>query len=647
METDQYPKTIAATIMNRLSRTTVVQAISLHGWIPYPLKQGTEGIASRRGIALWFDHALVCILVSLSLTGCTPRNEDALAARRKQLLEEIGLPVANRVQPSEASNASLSTSEYEPAPSIASDNEKDGMSLSTNTDMSTERTERILLNSTPSQIDERSTPWIDPNQIPRMTWEIQYVGNQPVGYVHRWVETDRENGRLKIQAESRTILQRNGKSIDQEVALTSIERMNGELIRIEGTIKNETRKTRFLGVVLGEELRLEVSTEGVQSNTKKLKVPWNATLRGPFAIEQSLLRHPMREQEVREVSYFDPIQQQVVNARLEAMDYLDTAKFDGSSQRLLEVQSTAQIGETVTRALLWLDENGDSQKSYLPGIDVRSFRCDPVSARYVISRSELEALKIRDATFNRNAHLFRKESENPDPTDDQPVTFDLEFSDREKAIPLPSRTNQVVTTISPRSLKVIVYPISSDSYPIEGLDSEDAVTPFHRLATPVLNANHPQVQRFVQDTFKEQLIADDASTVQKADAIRKAIAETWELIPFDKKISIASEVLRSKQADCFDQAVLLTASLRAAQIPSRIVYGLRFQSPKAKQMTLHAWGEYFDGSKWLPIDSTSIESSRAIDRIRLSDTSMESLNPYEPILSIIKLMPNLEISLAR
>jgi hypothetical protein len=118
-------------------------------------------------------------------------------------------------------------------------------------------------------------------------------------------------------------------------------------------------------------------------------------------------------------------------------------------------------------------------------------------------------------------------------------------------------------------------------------------------------------------------------------------------IPFDKKISIASEVLRSKQADCFDQAVLLTASLRAAQIPSRIVYGLRFQSPKAKQMTLHAWGEYFDGSKWLPIDSTSIESSRAIDRIRLSDTSMESLNPYEPILSIIKLIPNLEISLAR
>jgi hypothetical protein len=608
METNPSPKTIAAPIMHRLSRTTAVQVISLHGWTPYPLRQKKERLAPHPGIAVWFDNALVCVLVCLSLTGCSPRDEDALAATRKQLLEEIGLPVTNRVQPSEASNSSASTPESEPQPSLASDDEKDGMSLSTNADMSAERTEQILPNSTPSQIDERSTPWIDPNQIPRMTWEIQYVGNSPVGYVHRWVEKDREDGRLKIQAESRTILQRNGKSIDQEVTLTSIERVNGELIRIEGTIKNESRKTRFVGVVLGGELRLEISTEGEQSSTRKLKVPWNTSLRGPFAIEESLLRRPMLEKEVREVSYFDPIQQQVVNARLESMDYLDTPKFDGSSQRLLEVQSTAQVGETVTRALLWLDENGDAQKSYLPGIDVRSFRCDPVSARYVISRAELEALKIRDASFNRNARLFRKESEDSIPADNQPVTFEVEFTDRDKTVPLPSRTNQVVTTITPRSFKVIVYPIASDHSPIEGLDSEDAVTPFHQLATPVLNSNHPQVQRFVQNVFKEQSIPDDATTAQRADAIRKSIAETWELIPFDKKVSTASDVLKSKQADCFDQAVLLAASLRAAQIPSRIAYGLRIQSPKAKQMTLHAWGEYYDGSKWLPIDSTSIAS---------------------------------------
>jgi hypothetical protein len=64
-------------------------------------------------------------------------------------------------------------------------------------------------------------------------------------------------------------------------------------------------------------------------------------------------------------------------------------------------------------------------------------------------------------------------------------------------------------------------------------------------------------------------------------------------------------------------------------------------------MSFHAWTEYHDGTKWMPIDASRSDAELRPDRVKFSDSPLSSLNGYEPILNILRLMPELGITLAR
>jgi hypothetical protein len=476
-----------------------------------------------------------------------------------------------------------------------------------------------------------------------LTWEIQYAGNQPVGYVRRSVEPAKTHGSgaLRLEAEARTVLQANGKAIDQRMQMVSIESDTGELIRIEGTIQNGTKRTRFIGVPKEGQLQVEVLNESGRTTQSH---PWDANMRGPFAIEQSLIRRPMQSRELREVRYFDPFQMVVVNAQLEAMEVLDTALLDGASQPLLEIQSTAKVGVSETRALLWIDAKGESQKSYLPGIDIRSFRCDPVTARYVVSRSEMEVISLREVALFGNVGLLESAKQ---------ATFRVDLRNADSKLELPSRTDQVARQDRPKSWEVTVFDVAggeaagTGAIP-EGLEDTDTVTERYLQATPLLNTNHAPLKQFVKQTMEENEIVDDAAPHRKAEILRKAVASKWPNSPFDRKIRSVAELFKAKQADCVDQAMLLGAALRVARIPSRVAYGLRFNGSKVRpMMSFHAWTEYHDGTKWMPIDASRLEDDSRPDRVKFSDSPVLSLNGYEPILNILRLTPELGITLVR
>lgn len=585
-----------------------------------------------------FDWRAFCVVIGLAclggVSGCAPQSESELASVRQAMLREIGLPVASNTEspnlPSETAPSETSASGPIGTPSPAA------AGIETNDPERT--TQRIEPNRSRVRTDDRTRAWIDGSQLPRLTWEIQYAGNTPVGYIRRSVEPSKsqDNGTLRIEAESRTLLQRSGKTIDRRTQIVSIERANGELLRIEGTVQTGTKKSRFMGSPKDNTLKIETNSEG---RTTTQSFPWEPSMRGPFAIEQSLMREPLGEQEIREVKYFDPVQLKSIDARLEAMDYVETPLFDGTTERLLEVQSTALVDGNETRAIVWLDERGESHKSYLPGIDVRSFRCDAITARYVISKSEMDALSIREvALFGNVAQLDAIPS----------ITYRVELRSNDSLPTLSSRTNQVARLVKPKAFDVTVHRVAPPFPPIEGIDADDRPVDAHSKPSPLLTSTHPQIARFVRQTFETQGIDLNSPLDAQSEALRTAIAERLEVVSFDKKILAGNEVLKLNQGDSIDHAILLATALRAVRVPARLAFGLRFNQSKVRPlMVLHAWTEYHDGNHWIPIDSSIAERLVPNDRIKFSESSMESLNPYEPILSIARLIPNLEIIVSR
>jgi hypothetical protein len=63
----------------------------------------------------------------------------------------------------------------------------------------------------------------------------------------------------------------------------------------------------------------------------------------------------------------------------------------------------------------------------------------------------------------------------------------------------------------------------------------------------------------------------------------------------------ALQVLKTMRGDCNEHSILTVAILRALGIPSRVVFGLVYDSGS---FFYHAWVEAFDGKNWIEFDPT-------------------------------------------
>jgi transglutaminase-like putative cysteine protease len=63
----------------------------------------------------------------------------------------------------------------------------------------------------------------------------------------------------------------------------------------------------------------------------------------------------------------------------------------------------------------------------------------------------------------------------------------------------------------------------------------------------------------------------------------------------------ALQVLKTMKGDCNEHSILTVAILRALGIPSRVVFGLVYDSGS---FFYHAWVEAFDGKNWIEFDPT-------------------------------------------
>ena len=322
----------------------------------------------------------VCVL---PIAGCdsspdrSEGNDARTSASREKLVLDIGLPTVAAPR--------AVTPPVIPDPSETSATNPTG-------EVSNPQTDTALASESPLQSDVVGG-WIDTGSLPILQWEIIYLGNRPVGYTRRSIEIAspkrvEQFGDFKdtksvtlvcLEAESRIRISRKSSDpIDQTVFLRTLEKLDGELLGIEGNIDTGVVKRKFTGNVRDGALNIQSTEDRVVSSNI---VPWDPSYRGPFAIEQSLRKSPMQLKEVRVVRYLDPFQMAVTESSLEGLSEGQTVDFEGQFADRLEIENRSTTQGRTSSSLLWTDRSGIVRKSYTPGLDRLSFDCDPVTAR--------------------------------------------------------------------------------------------------------------------------------------------------------------------------------------------------------------------------------------------------------------------------
>ena len=493
-----------------------------------------------------------------------------------------------------------------------------------------------------SRVDDVNKPWISADQLPREIWEVQYIGNNPIGYMHRKVSVSKSS-EFEIEAESRTTVSLKGEPLVQRLKINTTETDTGALRRIEGSIEIGDNKQTFEGNVNSIDGKMTLKGVNNGQATPVLTIGWNPDYRGPFAVDQSMLRRPLEPKETRKLKYFDPILGKVVEGKLKAADdFFKTPTMFVGSRDLLEVSNISTVGNDTMQALLWVDEKGEGYKSIMQSADIRSFRTEPIVAQILSSVFDLRAISSK--TIKLSGAVDRLMSNG---TNIVSQTFRITNSNNDPFKLFSDRTNQRKKSQNARTVDITVFRVGLNPNEMGGVELKKDNDDSSQVDTDFIPSKSPIIQEFARALVASQSKLDEGnvSLFEKVKVCREELVKRIELKEFDNQIGSVVETTKSKQADCVEHALLFASVCRAMGIPTRIALGMIFNRNKEEpEMKFHAWIEFHDGERWVPSDSSDQQFPTSIDRIKVLESNFTDPNPYLDILKVFQSMTELEIS---
>lgn len=575
----------------------------------------------------------------LSWTGCGPSSPSDRAAATEKVLKEIH----GTLEPEKPLEALALPGASVPSVSKQSDKSQTQVANSAESELAKPSKPKTR----PSvSTDNPSTKWIKTVKLPRDLWEVQYLGNAPVGFSHKTVavqSVDSTKYRHELDSRIRVLV----KNVPQEqrIRITTVELGNGELERIEGELTVGPVKRTFEGKVRREVLSFTGEENGQRID---LQLEWKKEYRGPFAVEQSMLRKPLEPGELRRLTYLDPLQlfdpdpsrRKLIDGELDALDYIYTPTMNAGSQELLEVRCTGSIGGAISKSLLWVDKKGEGQKSLIQKNDILSFRSEPIAGQIFEACSNLRALPAVSIPLSGDIQTYAGNSSNQDS-----VTFRIKH--KKNADPfqiIKDHIGQEVKSKDPSTVDVTVYRKSRELDEILALNSA-ASNPNYLANSEFVPKDKATIQKLGKALIAaDKSLSSDSSNREKAIACQRVIQKKVKLKDYDILIRPAPFVAKSGIGNCAEHATLLTSVCRSLDIPARIAMGVKFNGSKeSPAMNFHTWVEILDGQKWIPIDSSQEELAASMDRVKIRDTDFNAANPYLEILEVYTLLPDLEI----
>ena len=463
----------------------------------------------------------------------------------------------------------------------------------------------------------------------RDSWDVFLLQGARVGYGHTTVR-DVGSGRVVLCTEnvSHFAIRRDADTSRQEIRAVSLETPDGQLLKFQADIHMGPTPIRMTGQVSGN--RLDIETVGTAAAPVHTSIAWSADDRGPFAMEQSLLRKPMKPGERRKIKMLAVEFQQVTELEMTAKDY-EPCKLRTGLHNLLRIEAVTRFANNQKiEQTVWTDRTGDVLKTLTPMLGgLETYRA-----------SKAEALQKADATFNLFPSMMVKvERPLANAYWTKEVRYRVHLDGERSGGRFRGRSDagdQVDRREHGRDHGLC------DSAGPGGRQSQRAARSAHgrRLAAEPMGSEQRSADRGRRGKGRrrrERPLAGGGG----ARAVRQPRGDEQEFQPDVRFGGRGGAVARGGLHRALG---FLDGVCRARGIPARAAFGLVYLASQ-QAFFYHMWTEVYIAKRWIPIDATLAQGGIGAAHLKIAQSNLKDATAISAFLPVAQILGRLSITI--
>jgi len=457
------------------------------------------------------------------------------------------------------------------------------------------------------------------------SWDAVYIGGSKVGHMRIRVNPvkDGERALIRVLVDINLAFKRGNDASTIELQYGTIETPEGQVLRLDTRTIASKNVLRVHGDVVDGKMTLKIES-GDQKQEQV--IPWGPEVFGPYGAELSLSKNPIKPGEVRKIRTFIPDLNKIADATLTARGKEPVALGGGTTRDLLRVDQEFTIDGKKSPEMstaLWVEEGGQILKSFTDANGgMITYRTTREAAIRNSGSADLLAASIVKVPRKIN---------NPESTRD--VVYKVTLSDGDPAQVFPADRRQSIKAGSDANTATLEVRTAG---PDAGQPGPDAVGPEYLRPNALINSDNPRVMALAR-----RAVGTAVDPWAKAQSINKWVAQNLRK-NFETPFASAEEVARTLQGDCTEHGVLTAAMCRAEGVPARVVVGLVYGSDLGG-FGFHMWNEVYVNRRWVAIDATFDESQVDATHLKLSETSLDGVSPFETFLTVARVSSKLKV----
>lgn len=382
-------------------------------------------------------------------------------------------------------------------------------------------------------------------------------------------------------------LGRGGQAVKIESTETHIETLDGKPLGFEMRLDMSGMEQKHIGKIADGKVTITTEIMG-QPQQVEMDWPAGALLNQGMRLMQQ--QRGLEEGQSYEVDIFRPDMQTSLTARVDVGGLTEVDLF-GRITELTEVKVTMMVDPQAITVTSYLDEQLKALKSLVPmmGMTLEMIHCDK---EFALREDDvvdfLDRLSIKSPKELSNIGQIKSIQYELKPTCENDIT-------------IPTTCHQTVKAEDGRFLVTVArnIPPADTPLPYTG-DNPEALAAMK--PTAYLQSDDEKVIELAQAA-----VGSTTETLKAARQIESFVDGYITTKDLSVGYASAAEVVRSRQGDCSEHAVLAAAMCRAVGIPARVACGVVYVDSFIGQRTVfggHMWTEVFVGDRWVGLDAT-------------------------------------------
>lgn len=493
---------------------------------------------------------------------------------------------------------------------------------------------------TPAAPTEEPRPAAEPKEEPveepaagspkllQETWDAVVIEGQKIGHAH---DTSREieiNGErlLEFVSQQALTIKRSGQTVGQFIEISSVEKPSGAVVRFTTKLVSGDSTLKIEGRYDRGKMKLQTTSAG---KTVHSELNWDPNWGGPFADRLSLERKPMQPGEKRVLRALIAGTTEVGEIQLNAVGLESTSLLEGDRE-LLKIETVARFGGTSISGRMWTDAAGQALKTSVDaGLVTETYRTTKANALR-------EAVGDFDLGVSTTVKI-EQPLELPHAT--KRIVYRVTLKQGDPSQKFANGPTQSVKRIDEHTAEITVRALQPGQAASDDFAQPAAPTDADRLPNSLIQSDDEMIVE-----LSKQIAAAGTDDWTVARSFEKLVRDMVTSKNFSQAIASASDVVRSKEGDCTEHAVLLAALCRARDIPARVAMGLVYYGP-AQGFAYHMWNEVWIEGQWIPLDATLGRGGIGAAHLKVADSDLSSTSPISALLPVIDVIGQLDLEI--